>query len=153
MKPTYLEVLHFTSFSDIYINIPGMLWHLLDIFFVIFHSILIFFNLSGWIWKKTRTLNLITLSLTGASWLFLGLIVGTLGYCPLTDWHFKVLEKLGKTDLPDSYIKYLADRLTGMDFNPAVVDKITLYTFLATLMISIVLNLRDFIKRKNKKIT
>jgi hypothetical protein len=121
-----------------------MIWHILDIFFVIFHTSLIFFNLFGWIWKRTRKLNLIVLSLTGASWLFLGLIVGTLGYCPLTDWHFMVLEKLGKTDIPNSYIKYLADRLTGLDFNSAVVDKVTLYTFLAALAFSIFFNLKDF---------
>ena len=128
-----------------------MIWNILDIFFVIFHTSLIFFNLFGWIWKRTRKLNLITLSLTGFSWLFLGLIVGTLGYCPLTDWHFKILEKLGKTDLPYSYTKYLADRLTGLDINASLVDNVTLYTFLAAFTISIVLNIRDFLKRKNKK--
>jgi hypothetical protein len=128
-----------------------MIWNILDIFFVIFHTSLIFFNLFGWIWKGTRKLNVITLSLTGVSWLFLGLIVGTLGYCPLTDWHFKILEKLGKTDLPYSYTKYLADRLTGLDINASLVDNVTLYTFLAAFTISIVLNIRDFVKRKNKK--
>jgi hypothetical protein len=124
-----------------------MIYHILDIFFLIFHTLLIFFNLFGWIWKRTRKLNLIVLSLTGASWLFLGLIVGTLGYCPITDWHFKILEKLGKTDLPYSYTKYLADRITGLDFSTSLVDKVTLFSFLAALVISIVLNLRD---RKNE---
>ena len=128
-----------------------MIYRLLDIFFLIFHTILIFFNLFGWIWKKTMKLNLIVLSLTGASWLFLGLIVGTLGYCPLTDWHFKILEKLGKTDLPYSYTKYLADRLTGLDINASLVDNATLYTFLAALVISIALNLRAFLKRKEER--
>jgi hypothetical protein len=121
-----------------------MIWSLLDIFFVIFHTLLIVFNLSGWIWKRTRRLNLITLSLTGASWLFLGLLVGTLGYCPLTDWHFKILEKLGKTDLPYSYTKYLADRLTGLDINASLVDNVTLCSFLAALAISIFFNMRDY---------
>jgi len=93
-------------------------------------------------------LNLITLFLTGASWLFLGLIVGTLGYCPLTDWHFNILEKLGKTDLPNSYVKYLTDRITGLDLNVVFVDKVTLYSFLAALAISIFLNSRDFRNRR-----
>ena len=127
-----------------------MSYRILDIFFLIFHTFLIFFNLFGWIWKRTRKLNLITLSLTGASWLFLGLSVGTLGYCPLTDWHFKILEKLGKTDLPYSYTKYLVDRLIGLDINATQVDNVTLYTFLAALVISIVLNLRDYKKGKKK---
>lgn len=128
-----------------------MIYHILDIFFVVFHSTLVIFNISGWIWKKTRVLNLITLSLTGASWLFLGLIVGAMGYCPLTDWHFNILRKLGVTDLPTSYIKYLADRLTGLSFDQTLVDNLTLYLFLAALLLSIVLNIRDFLKRKKGK--
>lgn len=128
-----------------------MLYHILDIFFVVFHSSLVIFNLFGWIWKKTRVWNLITLLLTGASWLFLGLIVGTLGYCPLTDWHFNILTKLGVTDLPNSYMKYLTDRITGLDFNAALVDKITLYTFLGALIISLYLNIKEFRKSKVRK--
>ncbi|MCX6329053.1 MAG: DUF2784 domain-containing protein [Bacteroidia bacterium] len=128
-----------------------MLYHILDIFFVVFHSSLVIFNLFGWIWKKTRVWNLITLLLTGASWLFLGLIVGTMGYCPLTDWHFNILEKLGVTDLPNSYMKYLADRITGLDFNATLVDKITLYSFLGALIISLFLNIREFRKSKVHK--
>jgi hypothetical protein len=88
--------------------------------------------------------------LTGASWLLLGLLVGTLGYCPLTDWHFRILEKLGKTDLPDSYIKYLADRLTGLNFNPSLVDKVTLFLFLAILATSGFLNLIEFRNLRQK---
>lgn len=125
-----------------------LIYRLIDIFFVIFHTILIIFNLSGWIWKKTRMLNLITLALTGASWLFLGMIVGIPGYCPLTDWHFRVLKNLGKTDLPGSYIKYLADRITGIDFNAVTIDRLTLYLFLGALFISLFLNARDFLRKK-----
>lgn len=125
-----------------------MIWHILDIFFVTFHTLLIFFNLFGWIWRKTRVFNLITLLLTGASWLFLGLLVGTLGYCPLTDWHFSVLNKLGVTDLPTSYVKYLADRLTGLDLNSSLVDNVTLYSFLIALGLSLFLNLKDCRKKK-----
>jgi hypothetical protein len=120
-----------------------MLYRFLDIFFIVFHTSLIFFNLFAWIWKKTRVWNLIVLLITGSSWLFLGLIVGTLGYCPLTEWHFRILEKLGHQDLPNSYIKYLADRLTGMDLSAVVVNNLTLYAFLGPLLISIILNLRD----------
>ncbi|MBK7627156.1 MAG: DUF2784 domain-containing protein [Bacteroidales bacterium] len=123
-----------------------MIWRLLDIFFVLFHTFIILFNLFGWIWKRTRKYNLILLLLTGGSWLFLGLIVGTLGYCPLTDWHFAVLEKLGRTDLPLSYVKYLADRLTGLTFSSNLVDSVTLYAFLAALVLSLFLTSRDYFK-------
>jgi hypothetical protein len=128
-----------------------MVWKVLDIFFVIFHTSIIFFNLFGWIWKRTRKYNLVLLLLTGGSWLFLGLLVGSLGYCPLTDWHFQVLEKLGRTDLPVSYVKYLADRLTGLSFNSGLIDSITLYSFLAALAISGFLNIRDLLNARTKQ--
>jgi hypothetical protein len=128
-----------------------MIYHILDIFFVVFHSFLVVFNLIGWIWKKTRILNFIVLVLTGSSWLFLGLIVGALGYCPLTDWHFSVLDKLGITGLPTSYIKYLADRLTGLDINATLVDNVTLWSFIAALLISFILNIRDYMKKRKLK--
>jgi hypothetical protein len=122
-----------------------MIDHFLDIFFVVFHSSLILFNLFGWIWRKIRVWNLITLSLTGASWLFLGLIYGNLGYCPLTDWHFTILTRLGKSDLPDSYVKYLIDRITGLNINASLVDHVTLYAFLLALAFSLFVNTRDFL--------
>jgi hypothetical protein len=124
------------------------MWYFLDIFFVVFHTSVILFNVFGWIWRKTLRLNLITLLLTGASWLFLGLIVGTPGYCPLTEWHFRVLEKLGRTDLPTSYIKYLADRISGLDFNANIIDRVTLTVFLASLTISLILNIRLSYRKK-----
>jgi len=128
-----------------------LIWHILDILFVVFHTTLIFFNLFGWIWGKTRIFNLVVLLLTGSSWLFLGLVVGTLGYCPLTDWHFSILKRLGETGLPSSYIKYLADRLTGLDISVSLVDNVTLYSFLVALGFSIFFNIMDFIWSKNQQ--
>lgn len=127
------------------------MYRFLDIFFLIFHTSLIIFNLFGWIWKKTRRANLYLLILTGASWTGLGLFFG-MGYCPFTDWHFRVLEKLGRYDLPSSYIKYLADRITGMDFNQGLVNSLTLCFYLAALIISVIINYIDWNKRKKASI-
>jgi hypothetical protein len=81
----------------------------------------------------------------------LGLAVGTLGYCPLTDWHFRILEKLGETDLPFSYMKYLFGRLTGLSINETLVDNLTLWAFVASLLISLILNIRDYYRKvKNR---
>lgn len=123
------------------------MYRFLDIFFVVFHTSVVFFNLFGWIWKKTRRANLYLLLLTGVSWGGLGLFYG-LGYCPLTDWHFRILEKMGVSNLPNSYIKYLADRITGLSFNQDIVDSLTLYLYLAALVISLVINYIDLRKRK-----
>ncbi len=128
-----------------------MLYRLADIAFVVFHTSLILFNLFGWIWKKTRLANLIVILITFASWFLLGLIVGVPGYCPLTDWHFDILEKLGHTDLPTSYIKYLADRLTGLDFSQKLVDVVTLWGLVAAFIISLFLNSIRFVKKIKDK--
>lgn len=114
---------------------------ILDLFFMVFHSILILFNLFGWIWKKTRKANLITLTLTGLSWFVLGIFYG-IGYCPLTDWHFKILRHLGEHDIPNSYIKYLIDRIFSCNINAKIVDTGTATLFFMALGISVYVNVR-----------
>jgi hypothetical protein len=121
---------------------------LLDIFFVVLHTGVILFNLFGWIWKKTRLANLILLLLTGFSWTVLGIFYG-FGYCPFTDWHWDVLEKMGKTGLPSSYVEYLLARLLKIDVSAETADALTGITYLAALIISIILNIRDYRQRKN----
>lgn len=119
----------------------------LDYFFVVFHTLLILFNLLGWIFKLTRRINLLTLLLTGASWIILGLFYG-IGYCPLTDWHFQILNKLGNNNLPYSYIKYLYDRLTNGDINAKTVDSLTVILYSAALVASVFFNIKDYLKKK-----
>lgn len=118
------------------------LLHIADLFFVVFHSALTFFNALGWIWRKTRRLNLITLLLTGASWFILGLFYG-IGYCPLTEWHFQILRRLGHHDLPYSYIEYLLERLTPFNTASRLVDITTAVVFFLALGLSIILNIRQ----------
>jgi len=118
----------------------------LDIFFTGFHTCLVLFNLFGWIWKKTRLVNLITLLVTAGSWSILGIFYG-FGYCPLTDWHFSILEKLGHTNLPDSYLSFLFTRLTGLTIDQGLVDTVTLWGLIVALVISLYLNIRRWIKR------
>lgn len=119
-----------------------LLLQIADIFFLVFHTSLTVFNLLGWLWKTIRKLNLITLSLTGASWFILGLFYG-IGYCPLTDWHFQVLRKLGHYDLPASYLQYLTERLIGLKVEATTVDMATAIGFFIALGASIALNFRD----------
>lgn len=114
----------------------------LDKFFILFHSLFALFNVFGWIWKKTRKINLILLLLTAFSWFILGLWYG-LGYCPLTEWHWQVRWRLGYHDMPSSYIKFLLDTLTGLDFNSLLVDVVTGMTFGFALIVSLSLNLRN----------
>jgi|SRR6056297_342641 len=113
-----------------------------DIFFVVFHTGLILFNVFGWIWHKTRRINLYSLLLTGGSWFILGIFYG-IGFCPLTQWHFDVLRKLGNSNLPYSYITYLVHRLSGVMFEAELIDTITMTVFFVALIISVILNIRQ----------
>ncbi len=122
-------------------------YHILDWFFLIFHTALVLFNISGWAWKATRKLNLICLLLTAGSWIFLGIFYG-FGYCPLTDWHFDVLRALGESDLPASYIKYLFARLLGINISASFADAITGGGLVVALIISVWLNVRDYRRGK-----
>jgi hypothetical protein len=122
----------------------------LDIFFTGFHTCLVIFNLFGWIWKKSRRLNLFTLLLTAASWLILGIFYG-LGFCPLTEWHFNILKKLGYTDLPDSYLSFLFTRLTKLQIDQSLVDSVTLWGLIIALLISLYLNFRHRFKTAGRK--
>lgn len=117
-----------------------LLYKFLDLFFVVFHTVLIIFNLFGWIWHKTRLLNLITLLLTAASRFILGIFYG-MGYCFMTDWHWQVLHELGVYDLPNSYISYLVERITGTLPNQDLVDILTLAGLFLALGISVYLNI------------
>ena len=115
----------------------------LDYLFVIFHSSLVLFNISGWAWRKTRRLHLASICLTMLSWFGLGIFYGW-GYCPCTDWHWDVKRKLGETDLPISYIKYYADKLTGLEWDPFVVDTATLLAGVSVFILSGFVNWWDW---------
>jgi hypothetical protein len=119
---------------------------LLDNLFLLFHSALVLFNLTGWIWRRTRRLHLYTIALTILSWVGLGLFYGW-GYCPCTDWHWDVKRRLGETALPNSYVKYYLDRLTGIDWQPSTVDLIVVGSGVGALVLSVWLNWRDWKKR------
>jgi hypothetical protein len=110
-----------------------------DIFFTVFHTLLILFNLFAWIWRPLRRWHFASITLTLGSWVILGIWYGW-GYCPLTDWHWDILRALGKTDLPKSYITFIINRITGLDPDPALVDTMTLILALLALTISIKVN-------------
>jgi len=116
----------------------------LDILLTIVHIGLTLFNLTGWIWKRTRKAHLVTMGLTLLSWFVLGFWYGW-GYCVLTDWQWQVKEKLGETNLPASFIKYFADKISGKNFDPAFVNNVTLGCLLFAIVAAVYVN---FIRKK-----
>ncbi len=101
-----------------------MLYYL-DIFFTAFHSIFIVFMLTGWIFPRTRKIHLIGLLAILVVWLLIGLFVGTIGYCPLTDWHWDVKRALGETHLNPSFTGYMFERYLGTNWSRATYDIIS----------------------------
>jgi hypothetical protein len=120
--------------------------HILNYFFFGFHTVLIVFNLIGWLFPKTRKLHLYSLLITLISWCVLGLWYG-FGYCFLTDWHYEVLRKLGETQMPQSYIAFLIQKLTGWLPDAKLVNISTLVLTVLALIASVWMN---FFRNKNR---
>lgn len=114
---------------------------LIDYFFFVFHTLLLLFNIFGWIVPRWRFANLITLSLTAFSWFILGIWYG-FGYCPFTDWHWKIRQLLGYHDDSNSYIHFLILKTTGINFSENFVDILTVIVFFTAFTISIYLAAR-----------
>ena len=125
-----------------------LILEIIDYFFILLHSALILFNVFGWIVPRWRFANLITLSLTAFSWFVLGIWYG-IGYCPFTDWHWKVRQLLGYNDESNSYIHFLILKIVGVNLAENWVETATLMVFLLAFFISIILNQKKYLlKRK-----
>ena len=120
---------------------------LLNVGFFVFHTAWIGFNCVGWRWRRTRRWHLVTLVLTALSWFGLGAWYGW-GYCPCTDWHWQVRERMGYVD-PPSYTQLLIGELTGIDVGTAAANALTLGVLVVAGAISVVVNLRDWRQKKS----
>jgi hypothetical protein len=98
----------------------------LDAAFFVVHSIWIGFICVGWAWKRTRRAHLAAVVVTALSWFGLGAWFGW-GYCPMTDWHWQVRERLGHQD-PRSYVQLLVRVVTGIELTPGTADAVALGT-------------------------
>src|SRR4028118_2216808 len=106
-----------------------------DILLTIVHLAIIFFNLFGWIFKVSRKAHFISIILTASSWFLLGIWFG-IGYCPVTDWQWQIKEKLGEQNLPASFVKYFADKISGPNIPSPVIDTATLVCFAIAAILS-----------------
>jgi hypothetical protein len=113
----------------------------LNVGFFVFHTAWIVFNCVGWAWRRTRRWHLATVSLTALSWFGLGIWYGW-GYCPSTDWHWRVRTRLGHVD-PPSYIQLLIREVTGIELAPVWADSLALGTLAVAAVLGTLLNVRD----------
>jgi hypothetical protein len=128
---------------------PEPILKIIDVFFIGFHTILILFNVFGWLVPRWRLANFISLLLTAFSWVILGIWFGW-GYCICTDWHWQIREMLGYQNTSSSYIHFLILELTSIDIPARLVDTFTAIVFVTAFLISIYLNLK---KWRTKKIS
>ncbi len=103
--------------------------HLLNLFFLVFHTIVILFNLTGWLIPRLRKAHLFSLSATVFSWFVLGWWYGW-GYCFCTDWHWQVREALGLSTPSYSYIYFFIVQYFPWNPDPQWVDRATLAGFI-----------------------
>lgn len=123
---------------------------LLDILFTVLHILIIGFNVFGWIWEKTRKAHLIVISLTLLAWLVIGWWVGTIGYCPLTDWHWDIKRELGQSQLPNSFVKYAVDKIFNTHSNTLFIDVITAAGLIFGVVMTVIKNrlIPRFLRKK-----
>src|SRR5688572_17953805 len=120
----------------------------LNVAFFVFHTSWIAFTCAGSLWRTTRAWQLAAVALTAFSWFGLGPWYGW-GYCPCTDWHWDVRERLG-LDNPPSYIQLLARELLGIDVAPTVADVVALATLAVAGSLGVLLYVRDRRRSRSK---
>jgi hypothetical protein len=64
-----------------------------------------------------------------------------MGYCPVTDWQWRVKEQLGERNLPASFITYYAEKLSSHDFSDAFINTVTGISFGLAAALSLYYNL------------
>lgn len=128
--------------KTISLPIPNSVLNLLNIFFHIMHLSIIFFFLFGWLFITTQEAHFVLAVFILASWYGLGIYFG-FGYCLVTDLQWKIKKLLGQAPPTEFYVKYMIDKITGLDTNPTIINGLTTSIYFAILILSV------FIKAKN----
>ena len=123
------------------------LLHILDYLLYCIHIIVMAVNLFGWIFKKTRRLQLVVVLTTALSWFVAGIWYGW-GYCFLTDWEWEIKGKIGEFNLPISFVHYLSNNSLGLNIDLELLDIFTVAGFILALTAGLIVNFRDFIAHK-----
>ncbi len=112
---------------------------LLDILLTALHCSIVLFITCGWLKPSWRKGHLIFITFVLFAWLVIGAWIGTIGYCPITDWHWDVKRALGETQLPASFIKYLVDKTLGINSDRFVIDLLTVGGLILGTALSVIL--------------
>lgn len=108
---------------------------LLNLCFHLIHLSIIFFFLFGWLFKTMRLAHFILSLLILISWCGLGIFFG-FGYCLVTDIQWKIKKRLNQEPPTEFYVKYMIDKVTGLDTKPSIINGMTTYIFFGIFIIS-----------------
>lgn len=122
---------------------------LLNIVFFVGHTVLIGFNLTGWIWLRTRKLHRVTMGATLFSWLVMGAWKGW-GYCLCTDWHFQLRRKLQIHGHESSFTELLLNQIPGVMVSHRFANLVTLFGLAAALAAMIIVWVREIRSAKSR---
>jgi len=120
-----------------------MSYRILNAAFHFLHVAVITFVAIGWLFPPLHLAHLVLTVLTLGSWFILGRWLGV-GYCPLTDWHWKVKDALGNGRPKGTYIFLALEHMTGRNFNSAQVDRVVLLGTILIGGLSLILNILDW---------
>ena len=104
------------------------------------HLAIILFVMTGWLFSALRPYHLALIVLMLGCWFILGRWLGA-GYCPVTDWQWKLKAHYGYGKPDASYIRYVLQKVTGHELNPVTVDKSVLICTVIITGISLCLNI------------
>ena len=118
---------------------PALSYQVLNGLFHVVHVAIILFVMFGWIVPSLRLAHLVLVLLTLCSWFVLGHWLGT-GYCPVSDWHWKLKAALGEGKPNGTYIQQLLQTLTGRKYQSDRVDEVVVVGTFVILGVSLLLN-------------
>lgn len=119
---------------------------LLNIVFHVLHLSIIFFFLFALLFEELRMVHFVLSILIFLSWFGLGAFFG-FGYCLVTDIQWKIKRLLKQEPTTEYYVKYMIDKVTGLDTNPVFINRMTTYIYFIILTISTVLFMLKFLKQ------
>ncbi len=119
---------------------PGPLYQLLNAAFHGAHCAIILFAMLGWTVPALLPFHLTLIGLTLTSWFVLGRWLGQ-GYCPISDWHWRLKAVLGEGKPAGSYIFHVLRALGWRTLDAARLDTVVLVGTVSLAALSLGLNL------------
>lgn len=115
-------------------------YRILNIFFHPLHISIILFTTLAWMVPALLPFHLTLLIATLSSWFLLGHWLGR-GYCPISNWHWKIKSRLGPGKPRGTYIHLLLESMSGRQLDSGQVDRMVVLATLILTALSALLNL------------